>query len=320
LAKRTHRATKETLNRNWTEIIGLKAAGVKVKAIADKFNISRQVLKARLDKHNPDVALDPSDKLKILILDIENAPMLSFSWGLWQQNIQDSMRVEGNRSYMMTVAAKWYGEDEIFYFETRTEDDSKVIRQIMELVDEADLIVGHNAKQFDMKKLNAYALLNGLTPPSPYRVIDTMLIAKKECAFERNTLKYLSGALCKHTKSEHGKFTGFELWSECMKGNEEAWAEMKHYNIQDVLVTEELYEILRPWAKGHPSVVVGSKSHTKRCTSCGSGALVPAGYSHTNVSQFKRYKCEDCGSYSRGRSNQLTKEDREHLLCPVANG
>jgi hypothetical protein len=315
---KTNRQTKKILNDNWDKIKELKDQGVKYTKIAKKFGISRQAVTARLKK--AEVIVPSSDTLKILILDIENAPMMSFHWNLWQQNIHKQMRVDGNRSYMMTIAMKWLGEDEIFYFETRNEDDSELIAKVLPFINEADLIVGHNAKKFDMKKINAYAILNGLLPPSPYRVIDTMLIAKKEFAFERNTLEYLSEALCTTSKSEHKKFTGFELWAECMKGNEEAWAEMKHYNIQDVLATEELYLVLRPWIKGHPNVNVKANSLDRRCATCGSTILTPDGYSITNVSQFRRYKCANCHSYSRGRTSIIHKDVKKQLLTTIMNG
>jgi len=260
------------------------------------------------------------NNLRILTLDIENAPMMSYHWGLWKQNIGRPMRIEENRSYMMSIAMKWLGEDEVHYFETRTEDDSELIEKVLDFLHEADLIIGHNAKRFDMKKINAYAVLNGLKPPSPYRVIDTMLIAKKEFSFEQNTLEYLTGALCKEKKSGHGKFKGFALWSECMKGNEEAWAEMKFYNKQDVISTEELYLVLRPWAKSHPNVTTGATDSESMCPTCGSHKLKRKGYSTTNVSRFARFKCGNCGSWSRGRKSILHKENRANLLVSIANG
>jgi hypothetical protein len=316
---KNNKLTKKLLNDNWEAILLLKAAGTSVTDIAMTYGVSRQTLDARLKKKV--ITNTPANPtLKTLILDIENAPMMSYHWGLWDQSINPGMRIEGNRSYMMSIAMKWLGYDEVFYYETRTEDDSELVAKVLEFLNEADLVVGHNAKKFDMKKINAYAALNGLLPPSPYRIIDTMLIAKKEFAFERNTLDYLSHALCKQTKSAHGKFKGFELWSECMKGNEEAWAEMKHYNIQDIMATEELYLVLRPWAKGHPNVTTTSGSGVKRCIACGSTALSPSGYSVSNVAKYSKYKCDDCGSYSRGRKNILTKESKEALLTNVSNG
>ena len=315
----SHKKTKAILNKHWKSIVADKASGMSIKDISMSYGVSRQTLEARFKKQVvTNTPANPS--LRILVLDIENAPMMSYHWGLWAQDIHQGMRIPDTRSYMMCVAAKWLGEDEVFYYETRTEDDSLISAQILKLVDEADIIIGHNAKRFDMKKINAYAILNGLTPPSPYRVIDTMSIAKKEFSFERNTLEYLSNALCTSTKSSHKKFNGFELWSECMKGNEEAWDEMKRYNIQDILVTEELYLKLRPWSKGHPNITTGSMSESKRCPTCGSLDLQPSGYSTTNTSQFKRYKCDNCGSYSRGRSNILTTPVKANLLVSCSNG
>ena len=318
---KTHKTTKKILNENWDDICERIGAGESLTDIAMIYGVSRPALSARVNKKGTNIVRTPATQtLKILTLDIENAPMTSYVWGLWQQNIQPSMRVEGDRSYMMSVAAKWLHEDKVHYFETRDEDDSQITAEILKLVDEADIIVGHNAQKFDMKKINAYAILNGLTPPSPYRVIDTMLIAKKHFAFERNTLDYLSNALCSATKSAHKKFQGFDLWKECMKGNEEAWEEMKHYNIQDVRATEELYLILRPWAKGHPNVTTTANSTVRRCASCGSKNIHEDGYSITNVSKFRQYKCEDCGSFSRDRSSLLPKDVREKLLTSVVNG
>ena len=314
----SHKKTKTILNDNWDKICKLKEKGMSLGAISRKYKVSYQVLFARFKKTNPDTVLSMAPR--VLVLDIESAPMLSYTWGLWQQNINPAMRVEDNRSYMMTIAMKWLGENEVFYLETRTEDDSKLVRKVLAYLDEADFVIGHNAKKFDMKKINAYAILNGLNPPSPYKVIDTMLMAKQQFSFERNTLAYLSNALCTETKSGHGKFQGFSLWSECMKGNEEAWAEMKHYNIQDIKATEELYMKLRPWAKGHPNMVTTSDSYKRRCTVCSSSKVHKHGFSRTNVSKFQMYKCDSCGSFSRDRKNLLSKEVKEVLLTSIPNG
>jgi transposase-like protein len=315
-----NKKTRKILDTNWKDIETAYNNGMSIKDLSAAYGVSRQVLSARVSKIKNHMKANTSPALKILTLDIENAPMKAYVWGLWQQDIQQSMRLPDNRSYMMSVAAKWLHEDRVHYFETRTEDDSNITAAILKLVDEADIVVGHNVKNFDMKKINAYAVLNGLKPPAPYRVVDTMLIAKKHFAFERNTLEYLSKALCNIHKFEHKKFNGFELWSECIAGNEEAWAEMKHYNVQDVLATEELYIKLRSWDKGHPNVAITMNAIEHKCTSCGSSNVTKYGFSLTNVSKFQRYKCTDCGGFSRGRSNLLDKPVRDKLLTTVSNG
>lgn len=313
-----HKKTKKILNENWDDIVEMKKTN-SVKDIAAKYGVSRQTLEARFKKSVlTNTPANPA--LKILILDIENAPMMSYHWGVWKQNIGQPMRVEGDRSYMMSIAMKWLGEDEIHYFETRTEDDKDLVAKTLEFVDKADIVVAHNGKSFDMKKINAYAIMNGLNPPSPYRQVDTLIEARKHFMFERNTLAHVAKALGCSDKLDHAKFQGFDLWKECMKGNEEAWAEMKKYNIQDIVTLEEVYLKMRPYIKGHPNVATTSGATDRRCTACGSSNLVEYGYSTTNVSKFQRYKCTDCHSYSRGRTNLLNKESRENLLTSITNG
>jgi uncharacterized protein YprB with RNaseH-like and TPR domain len=315
---KTHKVTKKVLNDNWTDIVKRAEAGESLSAIAKRYKVTRQALAARLKKKATVRVKEP--KLKVLILDIENAPLMSYHWGVWKQNIGAPMRVEGNRSYMMSIAMKWLDSDEIHYFESRTEDDSELLKNTLKFLDEADIVVAHNGKGFDMKKINAYAIINNLNPPSPYRQIDTLIEARKAFLFERNTLAHLADILSCSPKLTHAKFQGFELWKECMKGNEEAWQEMRTYNIQDIKTLEEVYLKMRPYIKSHPNVVTASGSSNPRCTACGSHKLKPNGFSVTNVSKFERFVCEKCGSFSRGRKNLLPKEDREVLLTSVANG
>ena len=318
---KNNKDTKKILNDNWDKISALRTTGMSFTKIGKQFGVSKQALSARFRVKTKALVKSPAHPtLKILILDIENAPMLSYHWGVWKQNIGKPMRLEGNRSYMMSIAMKWLGEDKVHYFETRTEDDSQLIKDTLKFLDEADIVIAHNGKSFDMRKINAYAITNGINPPSPYRQIDTLIEARKHFMFERNTLAHLADTLDCSPKLDHAQFQGFELWKECMAGNDDAWAEMKLYNVEDVNVLEEVYLKMRPYIKGHPNVVTTAESLKHRCTACGSHKLHEEGYSVTNVSKFQRYKCEDCGSFSRGRKNLLPKDAREQLLTSVANG
>ena len=316
---------RRILQENWDEITALDKGGSKVKDIADYFDLPAVFLKQKLKDYYRSKQPEKKEKphksnLNVLILDIETSPLLSYHWGVWQQNIGQPMRIDGDRSYMMSIAMKWLGDDKIHYFESRTEDDSDLVKSTIDFLDKADIVIAHNGKKFDLKKINAYAIINGLKPPSPYRQIDTLIEAKKNFSFERNTLAYIADVLECSPKLDHAKFSGFELWKECIAGNEDAWDEMKKYNIQDIRTLEEVYLKMRPYIKGHPNVVTTAGSIKPRCVSCGSHNLESTGYSVTNVSKFKRYKCADCGSFSRGRKNLLEKRERENLLTSVSNG
>lgn len=257
-------------------------------------------------------------KPKVLLLDIETAPMLGYVWSLWENNV--ALNQLKSDWYILAWAAKWLDDpaSKIIYKDQRAakniEDDKNLLKGIWKLMDEADIIVTQNGKAFDEKKLNARFILNGFPPPSSYKHVDTKRIASKKFGFTSNKLEYMTEKLCKrYKKSKHKKFPGFELWTECLKGNKEAWKEMEHYNKYDVLSLEELYKKFRPWDNSINYNLYTDDNSPTVC-SCGSTKFKKNGYKYTSVGKYQRYKCVQCGSESRDRSNLLSKDKRSSLL------
>src|SRR5438270_11647207 len=129
---------------------------------------------------------------KVLIFDIETKPMLGYVWSLWENNVSlDQLHSDWS---VLSWSAKWLGDkpNQIMYADQRNakniDDDKRILKQIWQLLDEADIVITQNGKAFDHKKLNARFILQGLKPPSSYRIIDTMIIAKKHFAFTSNKL------------------------------------------------------------------------------------------------------------------------------------
>lgn len=253
---------------------------------------------------------------KLLITDIETLPLTASVWGLFDQNVGLSM-IQDDWA-MLSFAAKWYGKRKTFYDDTRAaasiRDDKDIVAQLVALLDEADVVIGHNVKKFDMKKLRARAVQHGLKPFREPKIIDTMLMARSVGAFTSNKLEYLTKTLCSAHKSTHGKYPGFELWLGVMRNEDAAWAEMKKYNIQDVKVTEQLYEVLRPWARGLPNLGAFYGDEQRRCPRCGSVNVHEHGTVNTNVSEYIQYVCSDCGGYSRSRTTINTRNKRKNTL------
>lgn len=252
---------------------------------------------------------------KILVLDIELAPMIVHAWQMFDVNIGLN-QIQQDWS-ILSVAAKWVGDNKVHYADVSKEknytNDKKVLQMIWKLMDEADIVLGQNSTSFDVKKLNARFILNGMTPPSSYRQIDTKRLAKKNFAFTSNKLEYLSNNLCSKTKKlKHKKYPGHDLWMECIKGNKEAWSQMKAYNIADVKATEELYLKLAPWGTGINMNVYNNREEAL-CSECGSPNLKRWGYRYTNTGKYQRYVCGDCGAENKGGVNLLTKEKKASL-------
>ena len=254
---------------------------------------------------------------KILLVDIETAPILGNVWSLWQNDV--ALNQIEKDWHILSWSAKWLADspDEVMYMDQRNakkvEDDKKLLEGIWKLLDEADILITQNGKSFDCKKLNARFILNGMKPPSSYRHIDTKIIASRVFAFTSNKLEYMTDKLCtKYKKLKHSKFSGFSLWSECLKGNKEAWEEMEKYNKYDVLSLEELYHKLIPWDNSI-NFNVYNEDLINVC-SCGSIKLKNKGYHYTNTGKFEKFVCQDCGKEHKGKTNILSKEKKKSLL------
>jgi hypothetical protein len=256
-----------------------------------------------------------SKPLKVLILDIETSPILVYVWDLWNQNIPLEMIVEDWS--VLSWSAKWLGSKEVIYRDVSKQknikDDKKILEEIWQLLNEADVVIHQNGRRFDVPKLFARFVLNGLNPPSSFRQIDTLEIAKKHFKFTSNKLQYMTEQLCtKYVKSGHKKFPGNKLWIECLKGNPEAWAEMSQYNPMDILSLEELYlNHLRKWDRSINFNVYTNDDYD--ICSCGSTNFKKHGFVYSNLGQYQRWICKDCGRESVERENLLTKEKRKSL-------
>lgn len=217
---------------------------------------------------------------------------------------------------IMSVSLKWLGETDITYYENRTSNDKKIVKKILKWLDEADFVIAHNGLKFDIPFIKARASINNLPPPSPFKVIDTLKIAKKEMKFKRNTLEYIAEALdVPLRKLSHSKYPGFKLWWACIHGDDLAWEEMREYNIMDVEVLEQVYLRLRPWASTHPNITTGDDHIVMCCPKCGSYNLIRSGYYHTNKGKYQRYACKDCGGWSSETYVANTLAKRKSLLA-----
>lgn len=259
------------------------------------------------------------NRAKIATGDIETAPLVGNTWGIWDQNIGLNQIV--SEWTILSFSWKPLGApaSEIIYMDTSgkpdVRDDYDLCLALGKLLDEYDFLIAQNGKKFDLRKIRARLIMHGLPPHSPIRVIDTMLMAKQVAAFTSNKLEWLADKLTDVPKSQHKEFPGFELWVECLKGNPKAWAAMRKYNVRDIVATEKVYLKLRPWVEDHPNInVYHDKDDVHACPRCGSENQESRGYTYTDTGQYHRYRCGDCGGWSRSRYTLNPLSKRKSLL------
>lgn len=242
------------------------------------------------------------DGPRTLFIDIETAPILGHVWDLWNQNVGLNQIVKD--WHLLSFAAKWLGEKKVIYEDQshtkQIENDKPLVRSIWNLYNEADIVIGHNGKAFDVPKTKVRMLYHGLPPPSPFRQVDTKQEFQRQFGATSNKLEYLSDKFTDTPKDKHKEFPGHELWVECLRGNPRAWAEMRKYNIRDVVADEKLYLRILPWIEGHPNVGMYIDSDEPVCPNCG-GRVHKVRICYTNAGAYQQYHCQKCGKYPRGR-------------------
>jgi DNA polymerase elongation subunit (family B) len=254
---------------------------------------------------------------KILLLDIETAPMVAYLWSKWQNGISDDFIVSD--WFVLSWAAKWLFEEEVLsdrltVEELSQKDDRRIIENIWNLLEQADVIIAHNLHKFDEKKLKTRFLKHDLKTPSPYQTIDTLLHLRKQFGITSNKLDYVA----KNFLEIEGKMeTPRGLWQRCMEGDYEALELMDEYCQQDVRVLEEVYLRIRGWIKPHPNLALFAISEDNTCPACGGSDNEPTLTEyHTYVNTYQAHRCTDCNHIFRSRKTSTSNKKNLKVSLP----
>lgn len=260
---------------------------------------------------------------KILTLDIETQRAIVESFDLWPNAIGiDRVRVP---TRILCFAAKWHDEDEVQFFSAWDEDRNynvkprqyrQMLQAAWDLLNEADVVVTWNGNRFDNQWFEGEFGRLDMGPVSPYKSLDLFLVAKRKFGRSLMSLKldWSSRQWLGDRKVNHG---GTDLWEQIRYGTkpERAAAQqtMMEYNIHDVELTERLLDRFRPWTGVNFAIYDSDNAERTVCPICESPNLNKRGFFYNTACVYQRYRCKDCGSWSRGRKSVYTTE-----LRPVA--
>lgn len=175
-------------------------------------------------------------------------------------------------------------------------DDSAVVAAAYEILKDADEIVTHNGKMFDVKVLNTRLASYGMPPIYPTHHVDTKISAKKLSLYSNslaNVAKFFGVEDKMHFNDK------WSLWSRIAFGEstKKDLKLMSDYCKQDVDTLEAVYEKLMPY---HGNNAVNKNFFADRvCPTCGSHKLYKHGVRRTRTKEYNRLLCADCGSVSK---------------------
>jgi hypothetical protein len=213
--------------------------------------------------------------------------------------------MKGDMMSIINVGWKILGEDKVHCESSwdLTDDinnDSAICHLAYEILHDADGIVTHNGKRFDVKVLNTRLAKWGLPslPKMPHA--DTCVIARRALSLYSNRLNDVSQFFNLSGKLENG---GWQLWVDVHRGCPKAKKLMVDYCKQDVVALEEVFLKLRQYAKASELPNYRLFTDKEVCPSCGSSKTQKHGVRHTSSKLVQRYRCLDCGATHSGTKN-----------------
>jgi hypothetical protein len=263
-----------------------------------------------------------SENPQVLLLDIESAPILANIWRMFDETRNTDAIISD--WYMLSWSAKWLHSPDTITRSLRmykgykpgSENDKALLQELHGLLCKAEYVIAHNGDRFDIKKFNTRFLLNNIAPPTPYRSIDTLKMAKRSFGFTSNKLDFLAQVLLGDRKMKH---EGLPLWQAVLRGDSEAWTRMEDYNEKDTVLLERVYLKLRSWDHLHPNMNLTTSNDNMCCTVCSSanvkptGDVVPVGQAGLYVG----YVCMECDHQMRGKTNIRTISQKHSGLVNV---
>lgn len=249
----------------------------------------------------------------VLILDIERSPgrarvkhrglvIEGDFWDLsgWKHTIGYRINPADVIEWPRTICAAWnfYGRERVnFAAEWGKGGSEAMLRRIWDAYNKAQIVVGHNIDGFDTKKLKAEWLGIGLAPPSPFKSVDTLKVARREFGYESNTLDSLCQRLGITAKTDRYEVA---VARAACAGDRAAQARIKGYNCGDIAATVGLYDVLRPWHPSHPHSIIGTIDDRPTCNACWGDDLEPNGFTLANLILYRLFKCRGCGANVKG--------------------
>lgn len=228
---------------------------------------------------------------RIILLDIETSPNLGWTWQKYEQNV---LRFDKEWELLSFAWKELRSRTTDCVSRQDFPNEYNLVLAAWEVLDAADIVIGHNIDRFDNKKLRAKFVEHGLAPPKPYKTIDTLKIARSQFAFNSNSLNDLAFTLKLGRKVHTG---GIDLWFGCMAGDAKSWRKMIAYNKHDVVLLEKVYQRLKTWYPNHPNLALYSDKPKPGCPVCQSLRVQSRGTQVLQQRIAQRYQCQGCGHW-----------------------
>ena len=245
----------------------------------------------------------------MLVFDIETSLKKAFLFHSGKQYVGGNSFIDDD--LMLSWSAKTLGSSEIFSDvlsskEARNRNHSRITKSLWDLMRNYDITVGYNQLGFDNKMINTFFLMQKLGLPNRYRHIDLYQIMKNNFKFDSYALNFV----CKKLGLNEGKIVNEPgLWEKCYYAEtDEPLKQMEFYNRNDVVITEDLFHVVKGYIPRFPNLSIYDEIEQCKCPYCKNLEMENNGFWYTPNGKFNSYKCLECGGIFRSKKNLISNK------------
>lgn len=184
-------------------------------------------------------------------------------------------------------------------------NDRSVIEAVRPILEDADVIVAHYGKKFDVPFLQTRCYEHGIKPLNLPTLIDTWHTARYTMKFNSNRLDTVNRSLPGTATLAQKTPIDNKSWVRGPSGHLPSLKEIEHHCYMDILVLKNSYLGLRPYMLNHPHLGKIIDPRSESCPQCGSHKLQKHGIRATARGMSQRWRCLDCGG---SHTKPMTKE------------
>ena len=239
---------------------------------------------------------------RVLCLDLERIPAWTKPLPIWDMKGLTYRRLSPDEidtwGRTICLAYQWWGGPMQFIAEWQDGGRDGYLRGAKALLEEADVLVGHNSKGFDYPHLKGDLLMSKLGVPPEPKHVDTLLMARQHANWEANHLDTLTKRLGIPAKTDKYRIA---TAMDAVNGDEKAQRKIERYNRGDVRATTGLAKEFR--ALWPVNLGLFSDDPTRpACPSCQKRNLQRRGFSVKAALRYPRYQCTDCGKWMTSKT------------------
>ena len=249
---------------------------------------------------------------KILLWDVETLPGEWYSFSPKTEYLPHVAQIKPVS--MSCWAAKWLFDDTIMgdvvtAEEAKNRKDKRIIESLWKLLEDADIVITHNGRNFDIPMFWTRLIDNKISPPKKFQNVDTYKVAKQVFKFEYNSLDALGERFGIGKKLD----MSFLDWKNCLQPSDtesnKALKHMLEYCKKDIApLLEDVYLEMLPYIPNHPNLGLWSYNSNDVCRNCESSDIVWDGKLYaTPKGIWDSWRCNSCGAVGRG-------EGKDHKL------